>query len=94
MRKHESGKNNRNFLDLKVLTSAVAQEARTSGTEQTFTTKVINVWPGVAPGSEQWKQQEIVLGSGNNRTGSHRLHGIFRRWDDHSLHGPPARCAP
>ena len=47
-----------------LLTSAVAQEARTSGTEQTFTTKVINVWPGVAPGSEQWKQKEATLGSG------------------------------
>jgi hypothetical protein len=33
-----------------LLTSAVAQEARTSGTEHTFTTKEINVWPGVAPG--------------------------------------------
>jgi acetyl esterase/lipase len=42
-----------------LLTSAVGQEA------QTFTTKVVNVWPGVAPGSEQWKQQEAVLGSGN-----------------------------
>jgi len=27
-------------------------------------TKVINIWPGVAPGSEQWKQQEATLGSG------------------------------
>jgi acetyl esterase/lipase/quercetin dioxygenase-like cupin family protein len=26
--------------------------------------KVINIWPGVAPGSEQWKQQEARLGSG------------------------------
>ena len=85
MQKHESGKSNLNFTDVKVsgvkrscialwlfsailLTSAVAQEARTSGTEQAFTTKVIDVWPGVAPGSEQWKQQETVLGSGNSRT--------------------------
>ena len=50
-----------------LLTSAVAQEAKTSGTEQAFTTKVIDVWPGVAPGSEQWKQQETVLGSGSNQ---------------------------
>lgn len=42
-------------------TLAVAQNA------QPFTTKVINVWPGVAPGSEQWKQQETVLGSGGMR---------------------------
>jgi acetyl esterase/lipase len=26
--------------------------------------KVINVWPGVAPGSEQWQQKETTLGSG------------------------------
>jgi len=28
------------------------------------TPKVINLWPGVAPGSEQWKQPETMLGSG------------------------------
>ena len=27
----------------------------------------MNVWPGVAPGSEQWKQPETVLGAANNR---------------------------
>ena len=26
--------------------------------------KVVNIWPGVAPGSEQWKQKESTLGSG------------------------------
>lgn len=26
---------------------------------------VVNVWPGVAPGSEQWKQPEAMLGSGD-----------------------------
>jgi acetyl esterase/lipase len=31
-----------------------------------MTNKVINVWPGVAPGSEQWKQSETALGSGDN----------------------------
>jgi acetyl esterase/lipase len=28
------------------------------------TQKVINLWPGIAPGSEQWKQPETTLGSG------------------------------
>lgn len=50
-----------------VITSAVAQETRTTGPEQAPTTKVINLWPGVAPGSEQWKQSETVLGSGSFR---------------------------
>ena len=43
------------LLSAIILTSAVAQEAGT---------KVINLWPGVAPGSEQWKQKETTLGSG------------------------------
>ena len=30
--------------------------------------KTINLWPGVAPGSEQWKQPETALGSGSNRS--------------------------
>jgi acetyl esterase/lipase len=30
--------------------------------------KTINLWPGVAPGSEQWKQSETVIGpAGNHR---------------------------
>jgi len=36
-------------------TSASAQEVKQT---------VINLWPGAAPGSEQWKQPETVLGSG------------------------------
>jgi acetyl esterase/lipase len=36
-------------------TSAWAQEVKQT---------VINLWPGVAPGSEQWKQLETALGSG------------------------------
>jgi acetyl esterase/lipase len=42
-----------------LVTSAVAQEA--------VTPKVIHVWPGVAPGSEQWKQPETTIGSPGNR---------------------------
>ena len=42
-----------------LVTSAVAQEA--------VTPKVIHVWPGVAPGSEQWKQPETTIGSPGNQ---------------------------
>ena len=37
-------------------TSASAQEVKQT---------VINLWPGFAPGSEQWKQPETVLGPGD-----------------------------
>jgi acetyl esterase/lipase len=47
--------------------AAQAQDIRRSGSPQALTTTVINLWPGVAPGSERWKQPETVLGSGNNR---------------------------
>jgi acetyl esterase/lipase len=50
------------------LSLASAQETNNSKPEQAATTaiakKVINIWPGVAPGSEQWKQPEATLGSG------------------------------
>src|SRR5437762_9364225 len=49
-----------------VLLSAVsAQDTSTSTAAATPT--VVNLWPGVAPGYEEWKQTETVLGSGNNR---------------------------
>ncbi len=48
-----------------LLTSASAQDA--SKNTAAATPAVINLWPGVAPGSEEWKQTETVLGSGNNR---------------------------
>jgi acetyl esterase/lipase len=50
------------------LSLASAQETNQSKPHQAATTaiakKVINIWPGVAPGSEQWKQPEATLGSG------------------------------
>ena len=54
-----------------LLTAASAQESNSSKPEQSaassVTPKVINIWPGVAPGSEQWKQPEATLGSGNTQ---------------------------
>jgi acetyl esterase/lipase/quercetin dioxygenase-like cupin family protein len=50
------------------LSLATAQENINSNPQAPTTPavapKVINIWPGVAPGSEQWKQQESILGSG------------------------------
>ncbi len=51
-----------------LFTSASAQENNSrlaQATTPTVTTKVINLWPGAAPGSEQWKQPETTLGSGD-----------------------------
>jgi len=44
--------------------ASVAQ-SQTSKDQGAITTKVINIWPGVAPGSEQWTHPEATLGSGN-----------------------------
>ena len=50
------------------LSAAGAQETNNSKLEQpatpAVTPRIINVWPCVAPGSEQWKQKETTLGSG------------------------------
>ena len=50
------------------LSLASAQETNKSKPEQVtasaVTTKIINLWPGFAPGSEQWKQFETTIGSG------------------------------
>jgi acetyl esterase/lipase len=43
-------------------------QSQTSKDQGAITTKVINLWPGVAPGSEQWKQPETNLGSGGMET--------------------------
>src|SRR5437867_2911966 len=48
-----------------LLTSVSARD--TSRSTAAATPTVVNLWPGVAPGSEEWKQTETVLGSGNNR---------------------------
>ena len=48
------------------MTVASAQETNNGKLEPptTHAPKVINIWPSVAPGSEQWKQKETTLGSG------------------------------
>jgi acetyl esterase/lipase len=54
-----------------LFTAASAQEASQSKPESERTPavqkKIINLWPGVAPGSEQWKQPEAVLGAAGNQ---------------------------
>jgi acetyl esterase/lipase len=50
------------------MTAASAQESNNGKPEQLATSaiapKVINIWPGVAPGSEQWKQKEATIHMG------------------------------
>jgi hypothetical protein len=57
------------LLAASLFTSARAQENNNISKPELVTTlamtkKVVNIWPGVAPGSEQWKQKETTLGSG------------------------------
>jgi acetyl esterase/lipase len=49
------------LLGVIFLVSASAQNAARSGSDAATTTRVINLWRGVAPGSEQWKQKETIL---------------------------------
>ena len=67
----------KSFIALCMLTaafsiSASAQQNNTSRPEQettpAATTRVIKLWPGIAPGSEQWKQPETILRSNNMET--------------------------
>ena len=68
-----SGRRHKPFVALSLITAcamtlANAQETSNGKPAQPATPavapKVINIWPGVAPGSEQWKQKETTLGSG------------------------------
>ena len=67
-RKHRKSLIALSLIAASLFTSASAQETNNSKPEQAppsaIATKVINIWPGVAPGSEQWKQPEATLGSG------------------------------
>src|SRR4051794_40469705 len=64
------------LIAIVLLTSASAQEVNNTKPEPAPKPapekKVINLWPGVAPGSEQWKQPETVIGS----TGSQRIMNV------------------
>ena len=55
-----------------LLPAVRAQDFPNSKPEQVTTPpvakKVMNLWPGIAPGSEQWKQSETNLGSGGMET--------------------------
>ena len=59
------------FMAVALFTSTTAQEINKNKTEPSLTSArektVINLWPGVAPGSEQWKQPETVIGSVGSR---------------------------
>jgi dienelactone hydrolase len=59
-------------MAVSLLPVAKPQENNNSKPEEAATSaiakKVINLWPGVAPGSEQWKQPEANLGSGGMET--------------------------
>src|SRR4030095_14986425 len=70
-----SSKHRKSFIALWLIaaalfTSASAQETQKSKPEQTptpATPKTVSLWPGAAPGSEQWKQPETTVGSAGNR---------------------------
>jgi acetyl esterase/lipase len=50
----------KSFIGLWLIAAISFSSASAQEVKQT----VINLWPGVAPGSEQWKQPETTLGSG------------------------------
>lgn len=67
-RKHRNSLIALSLMAAFLLTTASAQESTSSKPEQPATSavmpKVINIWPGVAPGSEQWKQKETTIHMG------------------------------
>src|SRR2546425_4545498 len=65
-------KSRKSFISLWLVTavflaSTSAQDSTSKPEQASTASKVVNLWPGVAPGSEEWKQTETILGSGNNR---------------------------
>jgi acetyl esterase/lipase/quercetin dioxygenase-like cupin family protein len=71
------GSMNRNFwssIALCLLAASLFASAQENNNKpeqpaaSSVTPKVINIWPGVAPGSEQWKQKETTLRSGPMQT--------------------------
>ena len=71
MRNHRKSFIMLGFIAAVLFTSATAQETNKSKPEPSLTSAraktVINLWPGVAPGSEQWKQPETIIGSAGNQ---------------------------
>lgn len=71
-RKHRKSLISLSLIAAFFLTAASAQESKNSQPEQAttsaITTKAINLWPGIAPMSEQWKQPETNLGLGGMET--------------------------
>jgi acetyl esterase/lipase len=71
MRNHRKSVTMLGFMAVALFTSAAAQETNKSKPEPSLTSArektVINIWPGVAPGSEQWKQPETVIGAVGDR---------------------------
>src|SRR5262245_52365119 len=58
------------LLAATLLSSATAQETNTERSEHAriAAKTIIHLWPGIAPGSEQWRQPETTIGSvGNQR---------------------------
>jgi hypothetical protein len=67
------------FLALSLITACVMNMAKAqeiaNGKPATpvLAPKVINIWPGVAPGSDQWKQKETTLCSVMSNWQHHRI---------------------
>jgi acetyl esterase/lipase len=62
-------KHRKPFIALAVIAAcslclANAQDTNSGKTQASATPKVINIWPGFAPGSEQWKQKESTIHMG------------------------------
>jgi acetyl esterase/lipase len=66
-RKHRKSFTVLGLLAAICFSAASAQEGKKPEQSPTSTTAktVMKLWPGVAPGSEQWKQPETTLGSGD-----------------------------
>ncbi|MGB6194612.1 MAG: alpha/beta hydrolase [Terracidiphilus sp.] len=64
-----SGQRHKLFVALCLIAACVttvsnAQETNNGKPAEPAAPKVVNIWPGVAPGSEQWKQKETTIHMG------------------------------
>jgi acetyl esterase/lipase len=67
-----SGKCRHALVRLSAAIFFVSAAARAFPQAPTPSPKTINLWPGVAPGSEKWKQPETIVGSASN----HRIMNV------------------